>query len=115
MSHHQQQHVLPNAVWLTADSHRGLSSDSTWSAWRKMQATTNSQVRFTAGNKSYALSSSRFGEFDSTKKVTSDLQLFKKYRQVDVFVVVPPPNSHIPSLFFCFATMAGWLAGWLAS
>ena len=73
--------MVPQTVWLTDNCYRGVVNDDSWSATMKsFHVASNSIVRFTAGNKKYALLGSRFGEFDSTKKVISDVALYKKYR-----------------------------------
>lgn len=77
-----QQHVVPTILWGSGGS--AVREEKSWCLTTYHQdVSTGSSVRITTGNKVYTLSASRMGEFDSSKKVsTNDASLFKKYRQV---------------------------------
>jgi len=81
-----QQHVVPTILWGSGGS--AVREEKSWCLTTYHQdVSTGSSVRITTGNKIYTLSASRMGEFDSSKKVsTNDASLFKKYRQVFFFL-----------------------------
>ena len=74
------KYYIPKPVWVMEDA-EDLEEEETWSVSQHLHIPTSStSFRVTAGNKKYSLSASSAGEFDSTKKVISDLSMFKKYR-----------------------------------
>ena len=74
------KHAVPTILWGTGET--TMRKEKTWALttyYNDISSGTN--FRLTAGNKIYALSGSKIGEFDASKKVgTSDLGLYKKYR-----------------------------------
>ena len=84
-----QQHVVPTILWGSGGS--AVREEKSWCLTTYHQdVSTGSSVRITTGNKVYTLSASRMGEFDSSKKVsTNDASLFKKYRQVFFSLSIP--------------------------
>ena len=77
------KHVVPQILWGSNVSL--MLKEKSWAVTTYHSDTmTNSSLRITAGNKIYSLTASKFGEFDSSKKVsTNDLGLYKKYRYVN--------------------------------
>jgi len=77
------KHVVPQILWGNGVSL--IRKEKSWAVTTYHSDTmTNSSLRITAGNKIYSLTASKFGEFDSSKKVsTNDLGLYKKYRYVN--------------------------------
>jgi len=79
-----QRHQLPKLLWAAGDS--AIEEKETWSvATSYVHENSGSKFRLGAGNKLYALSSSNVGEFDETKRIVSDISLYKKYRYLTVF------------------------------